>query len=238
MTEDWKNVEPAIYQQGDLVKKDSADCGSYKWRATYTGGSVTTAECNASSAIARNEITKTNLKSIVIGDCVKYIARGCFNSATTLSAVTFPQGLIGIGSDAFSFCNSLTSVTIPSNVKMGYGSSEGEGMFSGCQNLKRIDSYGTGCTIDYFATFCPSLTAVTLGNITCMGRFAFAGCTSLASITINTETPPYLDEGAFSNTSNNLVIYVPASAVETYKSSTYGHNGGWVNYADRIQAIP
>lgn len=53
----------------------------------------------------------------------------------------------------------------------------------------------------------------------------------IESITLLSETPPLLSSsGTFG--SGDYPIYVPASAVSTYKSAS-----GWSTYADRIQAI-
>lgn len=69
-----------------------------------------------------------------------------------------------------------------------------------------------------------------------LDRRAFAWCSNLTSITINSETPPGLNvdedyQHPFYDT-NNCPIYVPASAVNTYKT-TYG----WSWVADRIFPI-
>ena len=150
-----------------VIEADSTDCGyvpptpSFKWKATYTGGSTTSAECDSSSAISQDEITLTNLQSVELGDCVTSIA-----------------------DVAFGFCSSLASVTIPDSV-------------------------------------------------TTIGNYVFTECSGLFSVTVESTTPPSLGSDAFTNTSSNLVIYVPASSVSAYKSAT-----NWSNYASRIQAIP
>ena len=47
---------------------------------------------------------------IVIPDGVKYIASGVFRGNNELRSVTFPSGLLSIGSYAFSDCSSLTDL--------------------------------------------------------------------------------------------------------------------------------
>ena len=80
---------------------------------------------------------------------------------------------------------------------------------------------------------CASLASVEIpSNITSIGRAAFSECISLASLTVLATTPPTLGVDAFDRVSSNLVIYVPAESVETYKAAT-----NWSNYASKIQAI-
>lgn len=79
---------------------------------------------------------------------------------------------------------------------------------------------------------CMSLTSVTIGTgITSIGGSAFADSNlSLASVTVNATTPPTLGAGAFNQSANNMVIYVPAASVNDYKSD-------WYEWAESIQAI-
>ena len=81
---------------------------------------------------------------------------------------------------------------------------------------------------------CMSLTSVTIGTgITSIGGSAFADSNlSLASVTIKATTPPELGWDVFANSANNLVIYVPAASVQSYKGAT-----NWSDYALEIEAI-
>ena len=84
---------------------------SIKWKATYSNGSVTSAECGSSSEIVRNEISLTNLVSVEIGDCVTSIGDWVLNNCINLTSVTIGSGVTTIGIAAFINCRSLTSVT-------------------------------------------------------------------------------------------------------------------------------
>lgn len=79
-----------------------------------------------------------------------------------------------------------------------------------------------------------NLTSVTIGSgVTYIGDGAFEYNVSLEGITVNATYPPQLGRNPFANT-NDCPIYVPASAVDTYKGST---STGWSEYASRIEAI-
>lgn len=79
-----------------------------------------------------------------------------------------------------------------------------------------------------------SITSATIGSgITSIGELAFTNDVNLTSVTIKALDPPVLGSSAFS-TLDNYQIYVPASAVDTYKNST---STGWSEYASRIFAI-
>ena len=80
---------------------------------------------------------------------------------------------------------------------------------------------------------CVDLTSITLpGGVSSIGSYAFAYCTGLRSLTINRQTPPTLSANALTGTSAELKIYVPASAVDTYKAAE-----NWSNYASQIYPI-
>lgn len=89
---------------------------SFKWKATYSDSSVTSAECDSSSAITEGEINLTNLVSVEIGDCVDTIDGSAFQDCSSLTSINIPSGVTTIGSAAFQTCTSLTSVTIPDSV--------------------------------------------------------------------------------------------------------------------------
>ena len=113
--------------------------------------------------------------------------------------------ITSIGNSAFSDFDSLSSITIPNSVT----------------------------EIKYMAfRWCYSLTSITIpDSVTSIGDSAFYGCSGLTSVTVNATTPPALGSNAFSSTSSNLVIYVPSTSVDAYKTS-------WGGLANRIQAIP
>ena len=94
---------------------------------------------------------------------------------------TIPGSVTVIGSNAFSFCAGLTSVTIPSSVK-----TIGNEAFSACTGLALVTIPNSVTIIgDYAFLSCTGLTSVTIpGSATTIGNGAFLGCTGLTSVTI------------------------------------------------------
>ena len=198
-----------------------------KWLATYTTGTTSSAECDSSSAITQNEISKTDLVAVEIGDCVTSIGNSAFTNYYDLEEVIIPNSVTSIGTSAFTSCSSLMSITIPSGV-----TSIGDSVFRRCSGLTSID-IPSGVTSIGSSAFgnCTSLTSVTIpSGVTSIGGSAFYGCSGLTSVTVEAITPPSLDMYAFHNSTGT--IYVPAASVNAYKTAT-----NWSTYASRIQPI-
>ena len=106
-----------------------------------------------------------------LGDCaVTAIGKRAFSFCGSLTSVTIPNGVTTIGEFAFSDCVSLTSVMVPNGV-----TTIGEGAFLGCN----------------------ALTSVTISKgVMAIGKNAFNGCGSLVLVEIP-DSVIKIDEGAF-----------------------------------------
>ena len=136
-------------------------------------------------------------------------------------AVTIPGTLGGnpvtaIGTQAFSRCTSLTSVTIPSNV-----TSILEETFYNCHKLtsltipSRVTSFGNSA----FAN-CSSLTSLTIpSSVTSIWDSVFSGCKGLTRIDTLGNAP------APGKLGKNIFVNVPATLY--YKSYTTGWTNPW-----------
>lgn len=109
-----------------------------KWKATYSNGNVTSAECGSSSAIVRYEINLSDLVSVEIGDCVTSIGYSAFINCSSLTSVTIPSSVTSLDNNAFTSCSGLTSVTIPSGVTY-----IGVAEFQNCTSLTSITILAT-----------------------------------------------------------------------------------------------
>ena len=117
---------------------------------------------------------------------VTSIGSYAFAYCISLTSVTIPNSVTSIVNGAFYDCSSLTSVNIPNSV-----TSIGSNAFYNCSSLTSIDipnsvtSIGVGMLRGYAFAFCSSLTSVTIPNsVDTIEYGTFAGCSSLTSVTI------------------------------------------------------
>lgn len=210
--------------------------------------------------------------SVVIPDSVTTIGLDAFSNCTGLKTVEIGTGITTIGARAFQWCTKLTSITIKAETPPTIGG----GVFDSTGNCpilvprKSLKAYRTATnwsnyadriqaidvndfndiiqrtisgdyelpsdttTIGKYAfARCTELTSVTIpSGVTSIGVMAFSGCTGLESITVKATTPPSINATVFNDTSG-FTIYVPSGSVSSYKL-----NNDWKLYADRIYAIP
>ncbi len=122
-----------------------------------------------------------------------------------------------IGSHAFQFCDSLTSITIPNTVtSIGYWA------FMGCTSLTEVVIPNSVKTIGPRAFWnCTGLTTITLGNsVSEIMMWPFVGCINLKSIYSLNPTPPesgYLWQ--LESQYLNVTVYVPQGSLAAYQSA-------------------
>ena len=148
--------------------------------------------------------TNIVIPSAINGVSVTSIGNDAFEYCSSLTSVTIPSSVTSIGDDAFMGCT-LTSITIPSSV-----TSIGSSAFCGCASLTSITipSSVTSIGSNTFAR-CTSLTSVTIPNsVTSIGHDAFKGT-------------PWLDNSTndFVTINGILIKYQGTSATITIPSS-------------------
>ena len=111
----------------------------------------------------------------------------------TLRTIKLPQGVTGLGYDAFYGCAVLTSVVLP-------------------DGLKSLGDYAFCC--------CFVLTSIEIPDgVTTIGKGAFSRCTSLTNVTCQATNPPTLGETVFYRCPSDLQIRVPSVSVNDYKTA-------------------
>ena len=156
------------------------------------------------------------LPSEINGKKVVGITTNAFNKCTTLTSVIIPEGIKSIGKGAFMSCTNLTNVTIPNTV-----TTIGESAFSYCLKLTSITIPDSVITIDKSAFYnCKSVASITIGNsVTSIGRSAFDNCKSLTSVTIP-DSVTSIGNSAFYGCTNLTSVNIPYS-VTRIESSTF-----------------
>ena len=169
----------------------------------------------ASSALKEN----TNLKEITISSNITEIPWYTFDNCTNLDSVIMDGAKITkIGQYAFRNTK-ISKIEIPETVTTIENNA-----FTGTQ-ISILDIPDSVTTLGAYAfSHCPNLTTVTIGSgIGSLENNPFLECGGITSYTIRRETPPTLGPEGLPGTS--LKIYVPSSAVDTYKAAE-----GWSGY--------
>ena len=148
-----------------------------------------------------------NVKSVVIEEGIMSIGSNAFSGCSKLTSIEIPSSVTSIGDSAFKGCSSLTNIEIPSSV-----TSIGDGAFRGCSKLTSIEIPSSVTSIGYGAfSGCSSLTSIEIpSSVTSIGDSAFSGCSKLTSIEIPSSVTS-IGYRAFEGCSKLTSIEIPSS---------------------------
>lgn len=121
---------------------------------------------------------KVNLSQVILPQGLTAVGYAAFAGCSSLSQISLPESVDSIGDYAFS-STSLTSLTLPQGIKV-----VGEGAYSRCYSLTSV-SVPTGKIGPRSFLADAALTSATLGTVSNLGERAFAGCSSLKSLTLS-----------------------------------------------------
>jgi len=168
----------------------------------------------------------------IVGDSVSVGGGGYSSPAlptSTSGAIDIPPEINGtnvtmIGAYAFSFCNKLTSVTIPSCV-----TSIGEWSFAACSGMTNVSMSGGVTDIGFFAFgSCDGLTCITIpASVLHIGNEVFEGCGELVSIDVDGDNPNYKSENGLLLTKDGKTLFQGVNGVVTVPAGVMDIN----NYA-------
>ena len=226
---------------GDCLDNTIVISGTYKGKPVKEIGSSAFENCSHITSVVIPEDVQvirseaffgcTSLVSIKIPEGVTFEETdlwggGVFEECTNLTSIILPDGMPEIPNRMFWGCEKLVSITIPDSVTY-----IGSGAFGLCKSLVNItlSQYVTGMGgDDMFAegafVNCTNLVSFTAPNMTFIGRYAFAGCKSLANVTVS-KNLTFICMNAFGGCTNLKSIIIPR-CIEKIGSDAFG---GWTN---------
>ena len=128
--------------------------------------------------------------------------------------IVVPDGVTEIGEYAFSFCNSVTSITLLISVTM-----ISAGAFECCNRLTSITIPNSVTLIGEGAFFrCMSLTSITIPNsVTNIVEWAFTCCSSLTRINVDSDNKNYCSvDGVLFSKDKRVLMSFPNSNCTNY----------------------
>jgi len=193
--------------------------GDRKYTANFDNTFVTSAGViTGVTNYAKKNATELIIPSEIDGVKITGIGDSAFSFCTSLTSVTIGNGVTSIGSSAFLGCTSLTSIEIPNSVtSIGYSA------FQSCTSLTGIVIPNSVTNLGYEAFYnCTSLTSVTIGNsVTSIGNKTFYDCTSLTSVTIPNNVKS-IDNFAFYNCTSLASVTIGNKVESIGECAFYG----------------
>ncbi len=165
------------------------------------------------------------VKDLVIPDDITSLGNHAFSYCESLNSVTIPVSINKISDYAFADCKNLTSITIPNSV-----TSIEPFAFSGCEGLTSLTIPNSVTSIwGYAFVGCTGLTSLRIPNsVTSIETNAFKGCSGLTSIKVEWNRPLAGAAEAFdSDTKKNTPLYVPKGTAVMYMAAP-----GWSEFVN------
>lgn len=185
---------------------------------------VTSIDTTTASFVSNTSI----VKNVIFADNgVTVIGKKAFYNCSGIAFVKLGMGLQKIDDYVFFGCSGMNGIDIPNSVTQ-----IGQQSFYACFGLNKITFPNYLISIKSAAFYsCSYLREVVIPiTVTSLGSQAFAQCNGLQRVIFENTTPPTISSDTFDNT-NNCPIYVPRSALATYKAAT-----NYTTYATRIVA--
>jgi len=118
-----------------------------------------------------------NITSVGGGANIKAVGDSAFSWCEALTSVSLPA-CTTVGNYAFSWCEALTSVSLPACTTVGIAA------FEACWSLNSVSLPACTMVGDYAFSWCGSLNSVSLPACTTVGAGAFDSCGSLNSVSL------------------------------------------------------
>lgn len=208
---------PGLYQSGAVALYDEQEMDAIKGMLVTSWNELIQKE-----VIIVKDGTLVSCEEDIVGDLILpssviSIDDIAFSYCTSLTSISIPDSVTSIGNEAFYKCTSLTSIKVDANNPV-YHSKDNcliktadKTLVLGCQNSV-IPADGSVTIIGDYAFYdCTSLTSITIPNsVTSIGDSAFRNCTSLTSIIIP-DGVTKIGNRAFISCTNLTSVSIPDS---------------------------
>ena len=158
---------------------------------------------------------KVDIPAEIDGKSVTSIGGYAFSDCESIINITIPSSVTKIGWYTFNNCLKLTSIKIPNNVTEigGYA-------FSNCSKLTSITMPNNVTEIGWYAfKNCKSLTSIKIpSSVISIGDPAFYGCSSLISINVTADNANYTSVNGvlFDKKKSELICYPTGKTDKSY----------------------
>ena len=212
-----------------------ANYGDYEVKMWISSGSGKYGFGNGSSSTVvvggATQVQRSMLLYAFIGDSITSISTYAFSWCYSLTSIVIPSNVKSMGDSAIQSCCSLTSVVIPNSI-----TSIGMYVFNACYSLTSIVIPNSVTSISTYAIRdCHSLTSIVIpSNVKSMGDSAIRDCYSLTTYVFERTAGITAIGGTtvFTGINTSTKIYVPDALVDDYKIAA-----NWTTYADYIYPI-
>ena len=167
-----------------------------------------------------------NGKGIITFDGdITSIAYQAFSYCNTLTSISIPKSIATIGEAAFSNCQHITEFEIPNSV-----TTIGKSAFASCTSLTSVNIPNSVIAIgDYAFNVCNNLANITIGNnVTTIGKQAFGNCHYITEVKIP-DSVTTIKEGAFKSCSNLKNVTI-GNGVTTIEKTAFGYCRSLMNF--------
>lgn len=147
------------------------------------------------------------IENIVLPKGLTEIEEGALSS-TRIKTIEIPESVTSIGVGAFSNCDELATIKIPATV-----TSLGSHAFVDCDKLTTAELAISHINASTFAR-CKAINSVTTSSLTTIGESAFAGCSSLESITFPASLTT-IGESAFQGSGLKSVDFTGTTSLDS-----------------------
>ena len=225
-TRAWAESKGALKDLADYSDIPSSPDEPEKPEGEYAEGYYYSVNDDGTAQITGYDGSETELE--IPGELGGYevtsIGSEAFSDCAELTSVSIPNSVTDIGYCAVADCSSLESIAIPNSV-----TDIGWSAFYNCTSLASVEIPDSITSIsDSVFWYCTGLTSVTLPNsVTSIGESTFSDCTSLKSITIP-DSVNSINSYAFFNCESLEKIAIP-NGVASISDYTFS---GCTNLAD------